>query len=249
MYIKRVEIENLRCFKGRQGVDLQREDGSFAGWTVFTGRNGTGKTSLLQILVCAQAGSAVFTSMTRNIKSFVFWGCKYGEVFCSYFYNEKYYQIKVRLDIEGTMGFQEIPAIYTSSFFLVVYGARRNLGQPTSEEVALLKNPVHARLRSLFLENPTLSDAITWLSHAHFKALEGQAGWAELRDDVLRFIGDGLLPDGAAVRRVTSDGLWVERDGVESLLTEMSDGYRTVLALVVDRRTARSSVRRPARGG
>jgi hypothetical protein len=51
VYIDRFEFQDLRCFEGTHGVSLNRGDGTHAGWTVFAGRNASGKTSLLQALV------------------------------------------------------------------------------------------------------------------------------------------------------------------------------------------------------
>jgi predicted ATP-binding protein involved in virulence len=45
---------------------------------------------------------------------------------------------------------------------------------------------------------------------------------------------DGLLPDGYRINDVDSEGLWVVRQGSRFPLREMSDGFRTVAALVVD---------------
>ena len=53
-------------------------------------------------------------------------------------------------------------------------------------------------------------------------------------DAVLGVLRDGLLPDGYEVGSVDSAGLWVVKDGHRFPLREMSDGYRTVTALVVD---------------
>jgi AAA domain, putative AbiEii toxin, Type IV TA system len=51
---------------------------------------------------------------------------------------------------------------------------------------------------------------------------------------VTTLLSDGLLPDGFEVRRVDSDGLWVQNQNAEFPLREMSDGYRAITALVVD---------------
>lgn len=68
----------------------------------------------------------------------------------------------------------------------------------------------------------------------HLRAFEGRDGAAELRDAVLRIAGDGLLPDGYDVDHVDSEGLWVIKNGRTFPLRQMSDGFRTVAALVVD---------------
>ncbi|KQV23920.1 MULTISPECIES: AAA family ATPase [unclassified Kitasatospora] len=55
MYVSRLEVENLRGFRGVRNVDLDltRPDGSHAGWTVLAGPNGAGKTTLLAALAAA----------------------------------------------------------------------------------------------------------------------------------------------------------------------------------------------------
>ncbi|MEU8240086.1 AAA family ATPase [Actinoplanes missouriensis] len=75
---------------------------------------------------------------------------------------------------------------------------------------------------------------MTWLIGQHLRALEGRPGARELKNLALAVLGDGLLPDGYRVQDVDSEGLWVERGAHRFPLREMSDGYRTIAALVVD---------------
>lgn len=50
VYFTSLEIENIRCFGGRQRLDLTDEHGRPARWTLILGENGVGKTTLLQCL-------------------------------------------------------------------------------------------------------------------------------------------------------------------------------------------------------
>lgn len=50
MYFTSLEIENVRCFGGRQSLDLTGASGRSARWTLIVGDNGVGKTTLLQCL-------------------------------------------------------------------------------------------------------------------------------------------------------------------------------------------------------
>lgn len=43
-----------------------------------------------------------------------------------------------------------------------------------------------------------------------------------------------MLPDGYRITALDSEGLWIDHEGRRFPLGEMSDGYRTVVALVVD---------------
>jgi hypothetical protein len=89
-------------------------------------------------------------------------------------------------------------------------------------------------MASLFDEEASLAEGVSWLIEQHLRSLENRAGASKLKEVALAVLGDGLLPDGYQVQEVDSDGLWVQRGGHRFPLREMSDGYRTVAALVVD---------------
>ncbi|WP_257835000.1 AAA family ATPase [Burkholderia glumae] len=119
-------------------------------------------------------------------------------------------------------------------WFIAGYGPYRHLGPAPAEVLKLTADPVMARLVNLFNEAATLSEAVDWLKQVHVRALEARIGAEELKRAVLGMLDDGLLPDGSSVRDVDSDGLWIKRDLIEMPLEQVSDGYRTVAALVVD---------------
>ena len=121
-----------------------------------------------------------------------------------------------------------------TGWFIAGYGPYRHLGPVAAEIARMSADPVLARLINLFNEGATLSEAVDWLKQIHLRALEGREGAAELRDDVIALLNDGLLPDGSEVDHVDSDGLWICRDGVTLPLEQVSDGYRTVAAVVID---------------
>ncbi|MEV7783098.1 AAA family ATPase [Kitasatospora sp. NPDC088351] len=91
-----------------------------------------------------------------------------------------------------------------------------------------------ARLTSLFHEDASLAEGVSWLIEQHLRSLENRQGAADLKRTALEILGDELLPDEYTIGDVDSDGLWVAHDGRSFALREMSDGYRTVAALVVD---------------
>ncbi|EFE74635.1 ATP-binding protein [Streptomyces sp. HCCB10043] len=106
-------------------------------------------------------------------------------------------------------------------------------GSGEVQRLMLASGPV-ARQASLFHEDASLAEGVAWLIEQHLRALEGREGAAELKRAALSVLGHGLLPDGYRVEDVDSEGLWVTRDGHRYPLREMSDGFRTVAALVVD---------------
>jgi hypothetical protein len=96
-------------------------------------------------------------------------------------------------------------------------------------------SPHHAgRLVSLFREDASLMESVQWLREVHTRSLEHRHGAAELKQAILDLLDDGLLPAGMKVAGFDSDGLWVEQGGVRLVLDDLSDGYRTVAAFVLD---------------
>jgi energy-coupling factor transporter ATP-binding protein EcfA2 len=54
-YFLSLELENVRCFSERQTLDLSDGNGRPARWTILLGENGTGKTTILQLLAGFEA--------------------------------------------------------------------------------------------------------------------------------------------------------------------------------------------------
>ncbi|MCX4677120.1 ATP-binding protein [Streptomyces sp. NBC_01433] len=120
-------------------------------------------------------------------------------------------------------------------WFCAAYGPFRRMagGSGEVQRLMLASGPV-ARQASLFHEDASLAEGVAWLIEQHLRALEGREGAAALKKAALSILGHELLPDGYRVEDVDSEGLWVTRDGHRYPLREMSDGFRTVAALVVD---------------
>lgn len=68
IYFKSLELENIRCFKGKQTLDLTRGDGIPAQWTLLLGDNGVGKTTLLQCLAWVRPVPEVEVEGAEEVK-------------------------------------------------------------------------------------------------------------------------------------------------------------------------------------
>jgi len=79
-----------------------------------------------------------------------------------------------------------------------------------------------------------LVEGVEWLKEIYLRRFEKKKGAGALLEGLLHLINDGLLPEGHRVNKVDSDGLWVTRGKLSLPLRELSDGYRTVAALVID---------------
>ncbi|MCC9153354.1 ATP-binding protein [Streptomyces parvulus] len=120
-------------------------------------------------------------------------------------------------------------------WFCAGYGPFRRLAGGSSDIQRLMSSsgPV-ARLTSLFHEDASLAEGVSWLIEQHLRAFEDREGAQDLKAAALAILGDDLLPDAYRVESVDSEGLWVTNRNHKFPLREMSDGYRTVAALVVD---------------
>jgi predicted ATP-binding protein involved in virulence len=54
VYFLKLEMENVRCFGEKAVLDLSDGQGNWRQWTVILGDNGTGKTTILQILAASE---------------------------------------------------------------------------------------------------------------------------------------------------------------------------------------------------
>jgi hypothetical protein len=119
---------------------------------------------------------------------------------------------------------------------VIAYGSNRRLLATGPEAQKLSEgNSEIGRVANLFREDVSLIESVNWLrEEVYLRRLEGSRSHADLETTVLSLLDDGLLPDGTKVESVDSDGLWVRQNGVRLNLRELSDGYRTVAALVLD---------------
>lgn len=120
-------------------------------------------------------------------------------------------------------------------WFCAGYGPFRRLAGGSSDIQRLMSGSgTVARLTSLFHEDASLAEGVSWLIEQHLRAFEDRDGARDMKAAALAILGDDLLPDDYQIDNVDSEGLWVVNRNHRFPLREMSDGYRTVAALVVD---------------
>ncbi|HZH76116.1 MAG TPA: AAA family ATPase [Archangium sp.] len=120
-------------------------------------------------------------------------------------------------------------------WFIAGYGPYRRLSGHAPDAQRLIEGPQPApRLASLFREDVSLIESVQWLRELHLRRLEGRKGAKSLLAGVLSLLNDDLLPESTKVEKVDSEGLWITQRRVSLPLRDMSDGYRTVVALVMD---------------
>lgn len=79
MYIDKVALRDIKGFRELE-FHLARNDGRYAGWTVFTGDNGAGKSTLLKALAIALTGKDVARSLQPSFHRWVREGASQGSI-------------------------------------------------------------------------------------------------------------------------------------------------------------------------
>lgn len=105
-------------------------------------------------------------------------------------------------------------------------------------------DPRAAAHLSVFGEDVALTEAIDWLKNLHIKALEQASSSSKMMEEsdseilnsLKSFLNEGgLLPHGAKLDSISSDGVFfVDGNGETVDVTQMSDGYRSILSLTFE---------------
>lgn len=262
MYIKRIQIENVRGFRSLD-FTLSRSTNNPAGWTVITGDNGSGKTAFLKALALALVGPDVARALQPSLKGWVRDGADLGEIaieivphpedkflspgprYKSSFWAELELVRtgsevtlrpgkKRRKQKKGPLGGPWKEG--SEGWFAAGYGPFRRLYGHSPEAQRLMSGPSRvARFATMFKEDATLGECEQWLRELNHKALEQKDREKAILAQLVRLLNHDFLQNGMKVKGVDSDGLWLEdRSGTVLPLMDMSDGYRAALAMMVD---------------
>ncbi|MDF5751419.1 AAA family ATPase [Spongiactinospora sp. TRM90649] len=249
---------------GRVSLSFDRDDGSLPRWIVIAGRNGAGKSSFLQAIALAIAGPSVARTLRETYADWIREGAGEGHATVHLKFSDvDAFAPGRKPNFDPRAGLKWIrqdegpePAIAMApvkksesstpgrgpwaanpqGWFLAGYGPFRRLSLAPTEAQRLMMTPGRpAGLASLFREEASLSESVLWLQQLYLRRLEGSQDAHAVENAVLKLLDDGLLPEGMRVEKVTSEGLWVTTpDGISLPLRSLSDGYRTVAALVLD---------------
>ena len=254
MYISKISLKNIRGFESLE-FNLDRGDGSFAGWTVFTGSNGSGKSTLLKaIAYCLLPTTAshslqypndfrrknprgsdyrIDLSLSRSPSDDA--PAPSAPMRGNSYYAGVVFHGSTTLNPGGVFVHSEMAPTPFAGWFSCGYGPFRRITSAKENIEQLQKTKDLERFATLFLEGATLSEVAPWLTTLRFQELEGSKSAAEQLSSFLALVRDSLLPDGFSVDQVDSKGLWLkDPKGVELSWFDMSDGHRTAVTLVAD---------------
>ncbi len=266
MYVDRVKLRNIRGFD-QLDFHLRRPDGSHAGWTVFTGDNGSGKSALLKAIAIGLVGRDTGRLLQPNFHRWIRHGASEqggsieleivqcpeddrlagtGRSPASAFPaklllgnggRETHLKDAV---LEGKGDSYQTPlrtiwAADSEGWFSCGYGPFRRVFGDSSEAARLMVAPATERFVTMFQEAASLAEVDRWMRNLKHKELEDREEERQQLALLIELLNDDLMPNQIRVLHVDSDGLWlVDRNGVQLSWSEMSDGYRSSLALLAD---------------
>lgn len=125
-----------------------------------------------------------------------------------------------------------------SGWFCAGYGPMRRLTGTSADAIRFtLAGGVISRFLTLFREDAALTESEEWLKKEHARSLEQKTNSqsAQLLENVTNFLNDGLLPNTMKISKVTVDQVLLSnQEGLELPMRDLSDGCRSVYALILD---------------
>ena len=163
----------------------------------------------------------------------------------------KKFSASVLLKNSGTDGTVELPATSGSKatlaqrglwsaashgWFSCGYGPFRRVFGASPDATRLMVSPTTERFVTMFQEAASLYEVDQWMRNLSHKSLEGRSPESGLELALLlEILRDDLMPNQITVDGVDSGGLWLrDRNGLRLAWGDMSDGYRSALALLAD---------------
>lgn len=122
-------------------------------------------------------------------------------------------------------------------WFSTAFGPfRRFTGGNKDWEKVYYSNPRAAAHLSVFGEDVALTESLEWLRDLNYQGLEQNEEAQKQLANLKRFINEGgLLPHGATIHSVSSSGVQLrDGNGRHIEITEMSDGFRSILSLTFE---------------
>ncbi len=257
MYIKSLEIKNIRVIS-----HFKMTFDKPAGWHVLIGDNGAGKSSIIRSLALILVGPEEISGIKPNWNNWLQWKANEGSIqvvverkdkidvqggisgvggeFKSILKWKRKEPNFVILDEKGGSKSQAKNTLWggKAGWFSAGYGPFRRFTGGSNEMEKVFENPRYSRLAahlSLFGEDVALTEATKWMMNLKFQTLEKKVKH-DLLDDLKKLINSKeFLPHGTQLKSVGSEGvIFKDGNGAEISVTQMSDGYRSILSLTFE---------------
>lgn len=264
VYFASLTIENIKCFKKKETIDLSDGNGKPAMWTVILGNNNTGKTTLLRCLADLEPEIVNESTSKETYYSPIIRGSK--------FLNEEYleaasikskwfvngcYEKSLNWEFKQLNTHSPIPSIippdrpfisaaistrsglrdrWLGAIKIYGYGTNRRAGKKYLSEI---ENPDNSA--SLFSDKVTLLNSEEWLLQTDYASKNGIESAKFRLDKIKRMLTSGILPDvknfkcvSQEINNQISNFVECETDYGWVRLHDLGYGYQSMTAWIVD---------------
>jgi predicted ATP-binding protein involved in virulence len=246
VYFLKLEIENVRCFGENTTLDLSDGNGNWKKWTVILGDNGTGKTTILQILAACQIEKSSAGSGPDD-----YYICPIGFDYFTHEIDNSLEDIPGEVKAYISESTETIELGFSNSHYLgssvhddekflnlkcFGYGANRSMSD-TSLSESDSKNS-----ETLFIDDAKLINAEEWLLQLDYAASKNSLikEFAQIKREQVEQILIELLPDVEEIR-FTSPTKKKLKSAIEFrtpfgwvTIHQLSLGYKTMVSWMVD---------------
>ncbi len=262
LYLKKIDIENVRCFGSKQRIDFTDDDGKISQWTVILGDNGTGKTSILKSIVSLLPSPQSFLGKRSHLDNEYdlsintglrnAWSLKRNDEKESKisltiseteipFDNQEHYPEMVlsftmnhkRINTENYgQGLSKFDTRLFSPVYCFAYGANRKMA-----EKSLSDDNFRNTSETLFREDALLPNSSEYFLRLDYETAKSRKGSEELKR--VKELLLKVLPNGVKdikvekVERLRRE-VQVKTDFGWVNLNELSLGYKTTIAWLMD---------------
>ena len=270
---RRKDVEALSAIDSLLEPGTQAGSSPFPGWTVITGDNGAGKSTVLKSIALAIMGP---DNARWLVPSYDGWvsvdetsasisleirpdnavdrtrtgGRPYKDTFWA--------EVDIRRDRDQPGGAPWVVSsadrfknkkvgaekgpwqLAPTGWLAIGYGPFRRLYGSSSTAAGLEADPLKSRFATLFMEDATLIGAEKWLQELDYAAARSPHPEAKQRAGrqlaaAQKVLSSDFLRNGMRYEGVDADGVWLRDPSDRRLrLSEMSEGYRAALAMLID---------------
>jgi predicted ATP-binding protein involved in virulence len=250
-YFASLTIENVKCFKEKQTIDLSDGNDKPAMWTVILGNNNTGKTTLLRCLADLEATVLkerhyIPKIMTRSNRSFLYNISSPITLKSNIFFEKEDCFLKNDWSVNANVSSYSSNSWSSSSTFtldhlidrLVIYGygTNRRAGKTSLSETENQDNTV-----SLFSDKVALLNTEEWLLQVDYASKNGIESAKFRLDKIKKVLTSGILPDvenfkcvSQEINNKINNFVECETDYGWVRLHDLGYGYQSMTAWIVD---------------
>ncbi len=263
VYFASLTIENVKCFKDKQTINLSDGNDEPAMWTVILGNNNTGKTTLLrcfadlepEIINESASKEVYFSPVIRGANNFKEAYLEGTHIKSEWFVNN--YKEGLNWEFKQLNSHPPIPSIiasdrpfisaaintrsglrnkYLGAIKIYGYGTNRRAGKTSLSETENQDNSA-----SLFSDKVTLLNAEEWLLQIDYASKNGIKSAKFRLDKIKTVLTSGILPDVKDFKCVSQEVNNQINNFVECKtdygwvrLHDLGYGYQSMTAWIVD---------------